>query len=169
MRAMRPTAAEVLQSVIETYEQYIQPEVQEPFAKSLSLTLPNLMRNVLFRMEREGPALFEEARDLREVVVVVADYADASRLPQLAAAVREVCAREWRKPGEYLSVATLTDEVLALRGALDRAIADLQAVEQQRADDAAYADLRARIRGALERMLEREASWTYPAFTGPRR
>lgn len=166
---MRPRADEVLQSVLETYELYIQPEVREPFAQSLALTLPNLMRNVLVRMEREGPALFEEADDLRDVLAAVAEYAGETGLAGCAAALHEALGREWRQSGVYLSLPALTDEVLSLRTALDAAIASLQAVALERGGDARYAAVRTHIRAALERMLEREASWTYPAFTGPRR
>ena len=61
---MRPRADEVLTSVIATIDEYIAPDLTSPFAKSLVLTVKNLLNHVKLRVEREGPALFEDNREL---------------------------------------------------------------------------------------------------------
>jgi hypothetical protein len=173
---MKPTAADVLRSAIWSYDTYIQPEVREPFAQSLSLTVGNLLRHVLARVEREGQLLFEDNRELTEVLLAVRRFAaslDPARrtaaLDALPAAVDEALSREFWKDGEYPALHLVVERACCLRSVLDDAIRALQSVRDTLGDRDDYRDLRDRIRVYLRHQLERQATWDTEALVGERR
>ena len=172
---MRPRADEVLRSAIWTYDTYIAPEVSEPFAKSLSYTVGNLMRNALARIEHEGQALFDEAAETREVLLAVRAYAtehpsaETTPLSALPARIDEVLGHRYWDEAEYPSLAKVTERATDLRAVLAEAIEALQAIKPEHGTDPGYEALRAEIRGVLKHQLEREAVWSTLALEGPRR
>ena len=76
VEAMRPRTDEILKSLFWTFEEYIAPEVTSAYAKSLVLTMNNLFRHVLLRVELEGDLLFEDNRDLRGVLAQIPEFID---------------------------------------------------------------------------------------------
>ncbi len=174
--AMRPRADEVLKSALWTFDEYIAPEVTEPFAKSLTFTVGNLMRNVLARIEHEGQALFDDNRETRAVLDEIRTWientpaaAERSDLVVVAQGITEEQGQRYWTPDEYPSLAKVTEESLALRALLVAAIAALQAAKQDLGADAGYLATRRSIRRCIKHQLEREAVWSTEALEGPRR
>jgi len=169
---MRPRADEVLHSVIATFDEYVAPDVTEPFAKSLTLTLSNLMRNVALRIEHEGQALFDDNQQLREVLDHVRGYVEASatsRFDSVAKEIADALERVHVGPGVYPSLELMTDEATDLRWALQHSIRALEAARPEFGEAPEYKELRVRIRRYLRASLEREMGLVVPAFTGERR
>ncbi len=173
---MRPTADEVLKSVIWTFDTYIAPEVEEPFAQSLTLTVSNLLRHVLVRMEREGPALFEDNREIRAVLEAILELgrsvpaSGSVSLPEeLVDEIEAALARSYHGVEEYPTLAMLTAEATDLRWALDHALRALQKAEPEFAGDSGYQRVRVRIREYLAHQLGRQLPWIVEAFVGERR
>jgi len=165
---MRPTADEVMETVLSTFEEQILPHVAEGLPHSLAITTRNLLRHVQLRMKLEASSLWEDNRELGLLLAAIADYAaGADGLGDLAQAVRiEV---ENAKPSGFQGLAELSHEAEQLRWTLTCAIERLQQARHAHRGEAPYANLRQQIRDYLRHQLEREAAWIEPAFTGPRR
>ncbi|MBI1179426.1 MAG: hypothetical protein GC201_02645 [Alphaproteobacteria bacterium] len=171
---MRPRTDEILRSVLWTFDEWIVPEATTPFAKSLTLTMGNLLRHVTLRVELEGDLLFEDNRELRAVLGRVADYAERATVEQLALGdlcmhLNVVLGRTFWGGDVYPSVARLVEEAMALRGALSDALRVFLARRDVLRDDAGYQVLRREIRDYLGRQLQREGQMIEPAFTADRR
>jgi hypothetical protein len=166
---MRPRADEILHSVIATYEEYIVPEVDEPFAKSLAATIANLLRHVQLRIEHEGPILFTDNAEIRDVLSTVRAYCEeVAVLDDLGDDIAKTLDASTRDPGAYPTLHAVVDEATELRWALQRAI---RALEERREalDGERYREIRTAIRRYLRASIEREAALIVPAFTGERR
>ena len=162
---LRPRSDEILASVLWSFEEFIVPELSDPYAVSVGHTITNLLRHLALRVELEPPALFAGNAELRELLADVVGYARTAGLSELAEDLETTLAAA-SLASDYPSVSRLTDDALALRGALDRAIRALQAAPSESPE---YVELRARIREWIGRALAREAAWIVPAFSGIRR
>lgn len=161
---LRPRSDEILASVLWSFEEFIVPELSDPYAISVGHTITNLLRHLALRVELEPPALFAGNAELREVLADIAVYARAAGPAELADDLGRTLTAA--PASDYPSASRLVDDALALRGALDRAIRALQAAPS---DSEEYLNLRARIREWIGRALAREAEWIVPAFSGIRR
>jgi hypothetical protein len=161
---LRPRSDEILRSVLWSFEEFIVPELSDPYAVSVGHTITNLLRHLALRVELEPPALFVGNAELRELLADIAGYARAAGPAELADDLDRTLAAT--PPSEYPSASRLADDALALRGALDRAIRALQAAPSESAQ---YLALRASVREWIGRALAREAEWIVPAFSGIRR
>lgn len=171
---MRPRADEIVNSVVRTYEQYVLPEVDEPYARSLGVTIANLLRLVKLRIEQEGPLAYADNHDLRGTLAEVADYlgSEPGLRERFATSLEEIDAvlhRRFRSAEEYPTLASVDDEATALRWPLQRVIRALDAAKADLGGHAAYDAIRVRIRQYLRRSIEREGQLIMPAFTGERR
>jgi hypothetical protein len=162
---LRPRSDEILASVLWSLEEFIVPELSDPYAISVGHTITNLLRHLALRVELEPPALFAGNAELRELLAEIARYARAAGVAELADDLERALA-ETTPASDYPSVSRLTDDALALRAALDRSIRALQAAPSESKE---YLALRARIREWIGRALAREAEWIVPAFSGIRR
>jgi hypothetical protein len=166
---MRPSAEEIVRSVAATFDEYLLPEIEEPFARSLALTVSNLLRHVAVRIEHEGPMLVAEIADLRTVLGEIRAFAAANQgCDTVLAQVDAVCDKS-PPDGSYVGIRRLHDEAGELGWALQGAIRALDETAPTIATIDSYADLRLSIRRHLRRSLEREGSLIVPAFTGERR
>lgn len=161
---LRPRSDEILASVLWSFEEFIVPELTDPYAISVGHTITNLLRHLALRVELEPPALFAGNAELRELLADIAGYARATGPAELADDLGRTLAAT--QASDYPSASRLVDDALALRGALDRAIRALQAAPS---DSEEYLNLRARVREWIGRALAREAEWIVPAFSGIRR
>ncbi len=173
---MRPRADEVLTSVIATFDEYLKPELTSPFAKSLALTVKNLLNHVKLRIEREGPALFEDNRDLRALLSRIYDHlliweqtGESKGFKEIEVEIKGVLKQTFYGPLDYPTLVALTEEATALRWALTHAIQALQENRETLKEDATYRELRQRIRDYLSLQLKRESMWIDDAFQGDRR
>lgn len=100
---LRPTLDEVLANVIASFDDIIKPDITDPYAASIALTISNLLRHVRARAEHEPAALWDDNRDLRQLLAELGVEAPPP-LPVDA----------------YPGLQALIDEAVGLRTALDR-------------------------------------------------
>lgn len=167
---------DILKSISWTFDEYILPNVDEAYAKSLALTISNLLRYAKLRVEKEGPLLYEDNNDLRNLLGEIAEAIDGalsgfplSGLKDYCHDIRSSLNKTYCPPKEYQNLDHLIEEALALRGTLTRVIKALIDVEEKDAKDPNYARIREDIRKYLARQLHRESQSINGAFTGPRR
>tara|TARA_B100001750_G_C15447557_1_gene567071 strand:- start:121 stop:642 length:522 start_codon:yes stop_codon:yes gene_type:complete len=173
---MRPRADEVLNSVIWSFDTYITPELEEPFNHSLALTIGNMLRNVLERIESEGQSLFDSNRELESVLLTAKNYinknTDASKnneLKILPARIEEAIEKQFWTEEEYPSLERVTEKATLLRASLVEVIEGLQNAKNDLGEDEEYKELRVQIRHYLKNQLAREAKWSTEALQGLRR
>ncbi|MCZ7526581.1 MAG: hypothetical protein M5U14_09525 [Acidimicrobiia bacterium] len=166
---MRPRADEVLRSAIQTLDEEVLPAVAEPYARSLALTVSNLLRHVLVRLEREGPVLAEELHDLRGSLAEVADLLREAEGAEIVGEIDTVLTRTWREPGEHPTLAGLDGEASALRAVVDRTLRALHTGGARPGGDDPRGLALGVLRAYLARHLDREMPFVVEAFTGERR
>ena len=173
---MRPRADEVLNSVIWSFDTYITPELEEPFNHSLALTIGNMLRNVLERIESEGQSLFDSNRELESVLLTAKNYinknTDTSKnneLKILPARIEEAIEKQFWTEEEYPSLERVTEKATLLRASLVEVIEGLQNAKNDLGEDEEYKELRVQIRHYLKNQLAREAKWSTEALQGLRR
>jgi len=170
---MRPRTDEILKSLLWTFEEYIAPETTSPYAQSLALTMKNLLRHVLLRVQLEGDLLFADNRELRalleRIVRFIANRQQPDKFADVRAEIQVVLGKTYYGADVYPSVARLVDEATDLRWALTHAITALQAARSVLGDEPEYQALRQAIRDYLGHQLEREGRMIEPAFIDQRR
>lgn len=168
---MRPRADEIMASILASFEEYIVPEVEEPFAQSVTLTLSNLMRLVKLRIEQEGPMLHADNVDIRDTLATVRAYL-AEHPSGVEAIVREIdeaLAAPALPTDDYPTLAWMSAQSTRLRWALQHALEALEGSAGDRRGEERYDAVRTSIRHYLRRSVEREGAVIIPAFTGERR
>ena len=173
---MRPRADEVLNSVIWSFDTYITPELEEPFNHSLALTIGNMLRNVLERIESEGQSLFDSNRELESVLLTAKNYINKNtdayknnELKILPARIEEAIEKQFWTEEEYPSLERVTEKATLLRASLVEVIEGLQNAKNDLGEDEEYKELRVQIRHYLKNQLAREAKWSTEALQGLRR
>ena len=168
---MRPSAAEVMKTIIWTFDEIIMPDPTSAKAQSEMLTVSNLLRHVLLRMEQEGPALLEENMQLRCLLADIVSFAqDKAELGAIADRItRDLGQLPPIDCGPLRTVLVLSEESDLLGWTLTAAIEAMHAVRDRYRNDRRYAKLREAIMGYLDNQLAREAAWIDPAFIRGRR
>jgi hypothetical protein len=170
---MRPRADEMVQSVIWTLDNYIVPDLTDPLAKSMARAMGNVLRIVAARILLEGPSLDEDNRELRQALrsaqALLERTASAREEPTLSDPARQIetaLAKPNRAPEDYRTVASLIEEATGLRWALVRAI---EALDENKAvlTGPEHERVRGEIHTYLRHQLEREATYTREALSGP--
>jgi hypothetical protein len=149
-------AENVLDAVLDTFENWVAPELSDPFVRSLAITTRALVRHVRARVVFEGPTLWDDNADLRQLLGQLAEL-----LPPLSRQLGLALDASRLEPGAYPSVARLREEADRLRRALSDVIDRLWSQPDQAAHDL--------VRRYLSRQLMREAAWTTEVFVGARR
>jgi hypothetical protein len=137
-----PDPGIVLQSVIATIEQEIEPATGNEHAASLCRTAAQMLRQVAARLDAELPVLLDDAADLGHL------------LTELGLQVEDPPAARW-------------PDITAARAhvdTLEQRLAELVAAEPD-----ANAPPRVAAREFVSRRLHRRLPWERDAFTGPRR
>lgn len=168
---MTPTIAQVLDSVSASIHEHVSPNVTDPYARSVLLTIDNLLRYAALRAEREAELLAEDNEDLAGVLgrMITLLDADAPLSAELDAAIAAVRAEiEAPVPG-FPSIAKLSQRAIRLRSRLDELLAVLIAARERLDARPAYRDARGLARDYLGRMLLRNAAVVDPAFVSDRR
>ena len=150
---MYPDVDDLLASVIDTFERYIAPHVDDEYAASLSLTVIELLRSVRVRVALEGEALADDNAELADLLADLRPHVP----PHVVALVDDALA----SPVDgYPSVARLHRKAEGLRGALVAAIESLPDPDHPG---------RVAARAYLTNHLRRQEPWLVQAFVGPRR
>ena len=106
---MYPDVDDLLASVIDTFEQYIAPHVDDEYAASLSLTVTELLRSVHVHVALEGEALADDNAELADLLADLRPHVP----PDVVTLVDEALA----SPVDgYPSVARLQRQAEGLRG-----------------------------------------------------
>lgn len=173
---MRPTQAELLESVSRTIDEYIAPEVTSEMARSLLLTIRYLLHQTGCRVSSEAEGSWEQAVHLRATLERVAAFlaptnggADRGGRDPLAAEVAEALERTSRPPDEYPSLALLTEETTELRRILDVVIRELDSRARRGTERDRYDRIRSDIRDCLRHQLETEERWMMRGYAFDRR
>jgi hypothetical protein len=171
---VRPRADEVLTNVVETFDEYVLPDVSDPYAKSMATVISGLLRQVNLRIELEGQALFDDVREARVVLAAVLDLLGSppardkvDGAADLATETRAVLGKVYRQDGEYPSLRSLADESAELTRVLDGCHRALLAAKSTLADDERYAEVRAQIRAFAAGQLQRETAWGFATLINP--
>lgn len=171
---MKPSTADVIDSIIWSLDTYVAPEVEAPFARSVLLTVGNLLRHVKLRVQLEPAVLSEDNADLVTVLQHAVSQLEAdSELQSALSQPLESIATTLNQTPKHTelprSAEQLSDDSDALRQALDDLIRVLAALAPQLQARPSYSEIRQQIRSYLARQLKREGSLITPAFTGGRR
>jgi hypothetical protein len=152
-----PDVDDLLASILDTFERYVAPAVDDEYAVSLCLTIGQLLRSVRARIAHEGDALAADNAELRTLLHELRPVLDGAT--PAATALTEVDTRALA-PDQYVDPGLLRAESARLRGLLVTCIEALPDREQPE---------RAAIREYLRHHLDRQRPWLVDAFTGPRR
>jgi hypothetical protein len=150
---MYPDVDDLLASVIDTFERYIAPHVDDEYAASLSLTVTELLRSVRVRVALEGETLADDNAELVDLLTDLRSHVP----PAVITLVDDALAAP---VDGYPSVARLQRKAEGLRGALVAAIESLPDPDHPG---------RLAARAYLTNHLRRQEPWLVQAFVGPRR
>lgn len=171
MNAMTPTIDQVIDSVITSLHEHVHPNVTDPYAKSVLLTIDNLLRHVALRAAHESELLAEDNRDLAEVlermVSLLAGVADGGQT--LAAERGRVRSALEAPAAGFPSPESLSLRAIELRTRLDELLAALIEARDRIGDHPDHVRARSLAREYLARMLTRNAALIDPAFVSDRR
>jgi hypothetical protein len=164
---LRPTPEEVLNSISYTFDELIRPDPASPLAISYSLTVSNMLRQLMLTMKHEERAIHDDGAELRAVLRQAYGWLRANDGGGEAAA----------KLGAALSLETdpvtparsSRDNWRELRWALEAAIKRMQALRGSHGDSADYKVVRQAMRDYLDASLDREKILIDGAFTLARR
>lgn len=164
---LRPSPEEVLTSISYTFDNLIRPDVREGLAGSYSLTVSNMLRQLMLTMKHEEKAITEDSAALRAVLAEASTFLTAqSAADPVAAAIDAALAQRYDgpEPAHWARAHWRT-----LRGVLEQAITHLQSLRGAHGDRADYRAVRQAIRDYLDASLDREKILIDGAFTLARR
>lgn len=171
---MRPRADEVLTNVVETFDQYVLPDVTDPYAKSMATVISGLLRQTNLRIEHEGQALYDDVRAARVTLGQILDLLESASVRDqvsgataLAAETRAALAKVFRRDDEYPSLRSLAEESAELTSVLDRCHRALLRAKSTLSDDGSYTAVRGQIRAFAAGQLMRESAWGFATLIDP--
>ena len=148
-----PTCPELLEAVIVNLDELVVPQLEGPHARSAVKNMKLLLRNVIDRLEHEGPALTADNAEKRSVLAELVQQ--AGTLEEAAELGRRL--DKIRFAGSYVTIAALAEEAGLLRQlAIDASVLvhrNAEALGQEKADE-----LLAPLRRQLRAQLDREAT-----------
>jgi len=164
------TTTDLLNTIDAALVQYVEPSLGDIGGRSALATVRHLLHFVQVRIEREGQVLLDDIAALKSTLTEVSSY-HRSTGDDAGAAAEALDAAAAPDATKYRSLNDLAIEARALREALYKALARLQALRATRGDNPQYKALRATIRAYIVRQIEQEGEIVAPAFfgRGPRR
>lgn len=164
---LRPTPEEVLASISYTFDELIRPDPAGALATSYSLTVSNMLRQLMLSLRHEERAIHEDTAELRAVLGEALDWLEAHDAGGDAGAT--VAAALALTIDPVTPARSARDNWRTLRAALEAAIIRMQALRDAHCASAAYRAVRAAMRDYLDRSLDREKILIDGAFTLARR
>ena len=164
---LRPTPEEVLRSISYTFDELIRPDPAGALAASYSLTVSNMLRQLMLTTQHEERAIHEDSGELRAVLQEVLDWlqahdADGDATGKVAAALALTV-------DPVTPAQSARDNWRELRSGLETAIQRMQALRDGYGQGADYKAARQAMRDYLDRSLDREKILIDGAFTLARR
>jgi hypothetical protein len=157
----------VLKSISYTFDNLIRPDPSAPLAVSYSLTVSNMLRQLLLTMQHEERAISEDTVELRAALSQAEDLLErADAKDAVAAEIRQALDRRYSGPEP---AHWARENWRTLRGVLERTIVHLQALRSQFGSKDDYRATRQALRDYLDRSLNREKVLIDGAFTLARR
>ena len=156
-----PDVDDLLASILDTFERYVAPAVDDEYAASLCLTIGQLLRSVRARVAQEGDALAADNAELRALLGELRPDVDAATVGQIDAALAQGSAT-----GGHVVVTESQREAVVLRQALVACIGALPDRDGAGASSdppVPHAPARtpaAVARGRLHRSVALSAPWT---------
>lgn len=151
---MKPSVEQMLEAAQLALREHVAPLATDPWAASALRSVDVILSHLQARVPVEGPMLYEDNRDLADVLAKAADFAlDAKLHERLSTFAAEQAAM-----AAYPSVNALADLNIKGRGLLDELLIFCHAQKEETVHDA--------LRGYLERHLERERPFYFPVFVG---
>ena len=167
---MTPSLDKILQCMQYTHEHILMPSIQDDYARSQSHTMLNLFRYARQLAEHEARMLWEENRQLEQLLAQVRAYlADLPESSTRDDLVAELCT-PLPAPGDgYPGTLYLNTCSHILKQRLEDALGFLVAFPAERKKNEAYQDIRRTIRGFLVENIQREDTLMTASFTSRRR
>ena len=169
---MRPSSVEMVRSIEHSFETYVEPELEYPLATSAAAGIKNLLRHLSVRIEVEPELLYRdclEKRDLCAELVTAIESEEGARVNPWLASLAEILDaagnRQYRKPNEFPTLASLSEENAALKEAVDQVV---KAIYTHKKDISrmVYERLTGLIREQLNRQVDRETACFDATYTG---
>jgi len=110
---MRPSNAELLESIAQALEDQVGPLVQDQWAASTLRSAVQLLRHVAIRGVREPGLLAEDRADVRSVLEAVRARLAGAGLPELEHAVTTALGVAAREPADAAAAAGCDDACLS--------------------------------------------------------
>jgi len=151
-------------------DEYIVPDLSDPYAKTMATAISGLLRHVTLRLQAEGQAFYDDLLELRAVltsIVGLLDPAVVTGADDLAKEIRAVLDKEYRTSREYPTLISLADEATEFNHVLDKADRFLLSAKTTLAEDERYQPVRDQIRGYATHQLGREMSWAFDVVISP--
>ena len=164
---LRPTPEEVLKSISYTFDTLIRPDPTSTLAVSYSLTVSNMLRQLLLTLQHEEGLITVDTADLRAVLEQASRFLTPTETG--AAIIAEIDTALAFTPSGPAQAQAARQNWRALRGVLERTISHLQAVRERYGKRDDYRSVRQAIRDYLDRSLDRESVLIDGAFTLARR
>jgi hypothetical protein len=159
---MRPNSRQLIESVDWALQNKVLPTVEDKWAASALRSSHCLLQHLAVRVDLEGQLLHDDNADLRSVLAEVADLlvtSGGAQGAEVGAQVADGLEPLWREPGAYPTVASLSEENIALRELVDTVL--LAATGGFAAADA---QVRAALDAYVRRRLQRDQPLFIPAF-----
>jgi hypothetical protein len=157
---MRPSNAELLDSIAQALEDQVGPLLQDKWAASTLRSAVQLLRHVAIRGVREPGLLAEDRADVRSVLEAVRARLAGAGLPELEHAVNAALGVAACEPADAAAAAGCDD---ACQVAVERVIAARAAVRQATGG----VEIETLLSAYLGRRLARERELYLPVFLGP--
>ena len=164
---LRPTPEEVLKSISYTFDTLIRPDPTSALAISYSLTVSNMLRQLLLTMQHEERLITEDTAVLRSALQHARRYlagtgSDGPMADAIGAALGRTC--DGPEPAHWAR-----ENWRALRGTLEKTITYLQGIRDRRGQEDSYRTTRQTLRDYLDKSLDPETKLIDGAFTLARR
>lgn len=166
---MRPTIAELLERLEQTFNQVIMPEVGSEYARTRAVVLSGMINHLRARVAREDNILREHGDDLTRTFQSIGPRLKGRMEPELWAlggALETETGRSEDGPVQE-DEGWLRTRYVALAALAEQLVDAFERTEGSEGD-ASIASIRAELRGVLRRMIDRDLRLVAPPQHGAR-
>ena len=169
---IKPTVIDILRTVETAITTTVKPEMTTIDGKSTIATIEHLLRHISLRITDEGQILTDDINRLRPLCADILAWVEthvsaADCVDEMTKALN----KQYREPGVYANLLSLSEEAGELRRALISGLEQLQEMRSAYGSEDAYQQLRQRIKDYSAYQIKDEGKLIDPAYLGkgPRR